>query len=194
MARSAPYQPLLLRLLHGFNALLVLVALPTGFWLYNSYDGRFGRLDLPKVGKDMIDIHGTVGFTLLFSLIGLVLYSFYSGRKRLIQGGSLGKIATPQWWFALHRVVNTGFLVALGLAVLSGKNMSEEWLPEGELGSPWYAMHLGAWGLIASFLILHFLMLIKVGGVPLILSMLDPRFRPNDTPAQWWQTLRRRLP
>jgi len=44
MSRSAPYQPLLLRLFHNAHALLVLGALITGFWVYNTYDGRFGTL------------------------------------------------------------------------------------------------------------------------------------------------------
>ena len=43
MAR-APYQPSLLRLLHGVTALLVLGAWLSGLFVYSRYDGRWGRL------------------------------------------------------------------------------------------------------------------------------------------------------
>jgi hypothetical protein len=187
MARRQPYQPLVLRLLHGLNGFLVLSALPTGLWLYDTYDGRFGRIGLPKVDQAMIDIHGTVGYALLFTFLGLGFYSIFK-RNRLIQGDRLqplSAVGTARWWFMLHRVVNTGFLLAVGLAVLSGKWMSEAWLPKGELDSPWYALHLGAWGLVACCLVMHLLMLFNVGGIPLLFSMIDPHFRPKDSPRYW---------
>ena len=41
-----PYQPSLLRLLHGPTALLVPLAWITGLLAYSAHDGRFGRLPL----------------------------------------------------------------------------------------------------------------------------------------------------
>ncbi len=58
-----PYQPSLLRLLHGATALLVPLAWLTGLLVYSTYDGRFGRLPFSLAGE-WIDIHGTVGFLL----------------------------------------------------------------------------------------------------------------------------------
>ena len=41
-----PYQPSLLRLLHGATALLALAAWLSGLVVYSSFDGRWGRLPL----------------------------------------------------------------------------------------------------------------------------------------------------
>ena len=58
-----PYQPSLLRLLHGLTALLVPLAWLTGLLVYSADDGRFGRLPFPLPGA-WIDTHGTVGVAL----------------------------------------------------------------------------------------------------------------------------------
>ncbi|MFM5981538.1 MAG: cytochrome b/b6 domain-containing protein, partial [Sphaerospermopsis kisseleviana] len=47
MTRSAPYQPLLLRIIHGVNGILVIAAIITGFLVYNTFDQRFGKLPIP---------------------------------------------------------------------------------------------------------------------------------------------------
>jgi hypothetical protein len=54
MPRSKPYQPLLLRLLHGVNAVLIIGAAITGFLVYDSWDGRFGGLSLTKANRNSI--------------------------------------------------------------------------------------------------------------------------------------------
>jgi hypothetical protein len=59
MPQLSPYQPVLLRILHGVAALLVVLALITGFWVYNTYDKRWGSLPLPSLG-DIQGIHGTI--------------------------------------------------------------------------------------------------------------------------------------
>jgi uncharacterized iron-regulated membrane protein len=58
-----PYQPSLLRLLHGATALLALAAWLSGLVVYSSFDGRWGRLPLNLAG-DWIDIHGSLGVIL----------------------------------------------------------------------------------------------------------------------------------
>ena len=58
-----PYQPSLLRLLHGATALLVPLAWISGLAVYLTHDGRFGRLPL-SFHAEWIDIHGTVGVVL----------------------------------------------------------------------------------------------------------------------------------
>ena len=60
---SLPYQPSLLRLLHGVTALLVPLAWLTGLLVYTTYDGRFGRLPVTLPGE-WIDTHGSVGVLL----------------------------------------------------------------------------------------------------------------------------------
>ena len=76
-----PYQPSLLRVLHGATALLALGAWWTGFMVYNRFDGRWGRLSLP-LGGEWIDIHGSVGVALLPLALLFALYAFTLGRAR----------------------------------------------------------------------------------------------------------------
>jgi len=59
-AKPPPYQPSLLRLLHGAIALLVPLAWNTGLQVFFAHDGRFGRLPFTLPGE-WIDIHATVG-------------------------------------------------------------------------------------------------------------------------------------
>lgn len=59
MPQSHPYQPILLRILHGFAALLTVLALISGFLVYNTYDKRWGSFILPTIG-DIQGIHGTM--------------------------------------------------------------------------------------------------------------------------------------
>ncbi len=191
--RSRPYQPLILRLLHGINALLVIGAWVTGFLVYDSWDRRFGGLSLSQANRSLIDIHGTFGFFVFFVFIALAFYSLRFGRKRLIQSDSfqnLARVNRPIWWFSLHRIANTIILIAASLAVISGKFQSEQWLPEGEMNHTWYYVHLIAWVVMGGAIALHVLMSAKVGGVPLLQSMLDTNYRPEESPKLWYRNIR----
>jgi len=64
MPQSRLYQPLLLRLLHGVNAAIALLAILSAFVVYNTYDGRLGQVPVPRIA-DIIGIHGTFGKMLL---------------------------------------------------------------------------------------------------------------------------------
>ncbi len=191
MARSHPYQPLPLRVFHGINGLVALGAIVTGFLVYNRFDGRFGELPLPRI-NDIIGLHGTLGLTLMFVFPVFALYSFHAGQKRLVQADSLSKLSQfgkPIWWYSLHRLVNTLFLVGIGCALLSGRMMQESWLPLGELNHVWYSAHLIAWAVITLTVPIHLSMIIKVGGVPLLLSIASFSNRPGDN----WQDWRRKF-
>lgn len=192
-ARSKPYQPLLLRLLHGINAFLVFGALITGFLVYNSWDGRFGRLWRLSENRTLIDIHGTFGFFLLFAFVAFAIYSLKAGRKRLIQSDSftqLTNINRPIGWYSLHRIVNTGMLLAAVFAVFSGKFQDENWLPSGQMNQVWYFIHLIAWVVMLLAIALHLLITAKVGGIPLWRSMFKTQYRPTDSPKLWPQKVR----
>lgn len=195
MARTQPYQPSLLRVLHGITAILVLAAIATGYWVYDTFDGRFGRLALPRINP-IIDIHGTIGLTFFLFVPLFFIYSLWLGRSRLVQGDTLTNltknVGKPIWWVSLQRSTNTAMLVAAFLAVLSGKLMDETWLPQGQLDHAAYYFHLIAWVIIEVCLILHLLMSAKVGGAPLLLSMLNWRIRPDDSPKSWLNQIRRR--
>ena len=184
---SRPYQPLLLRILHGLTGSMAIAAIVTAFWTYNTYDGRWGRIPLPKF-TEIEGVHGTFGLWTLLILPFFIVYAFNRGQRRLIQSDSINKltqVGKPIWWYSLHRLVNTFSILALTFAVFSGKMMSEKWLPQGELGHFWYYAHLISWLILVIAIALHLLMSIKVGGTALILSMIDRQFRSQDSPNLW---------
>jgi hypothetical protein len=183
-----PYQPSLLRLLHGVTATLVMLSWISGYWVYNQFDGRWLKLGLPRIDA-IIDIHGTIALTFFLVLPLLVIYSLTLGRRKLVQPSTLsqlGQIGKPAWWVGLQRLTNTLLLLATVLAWISGKQMQESWLPLGQLDHLPYLMHLFAWLLVAVCLGLHLVMNWKVGGVPLLLSIYQWQVRPNDRPQDWW--------
>jgi hypothetical protein len=191
MSAKAPYQPSLLRLLHGLSGLALLVATTTGYWIYDQFDGRWGRIGLPHLDSIMDWHHDIAGKAiLLFLLFGL--YSLTLGRHRLIQLASLPhltQINTPRWWQALHRLVNTTLLGAIVLAVLSGREMQGEWLFTDQLDQLPYLVHLAAWATICLGFILHLLMNLKIGGIPMLLSIFSLRLFPHDTPKHWFRQI-----
>lgn len=193
MPQTKPYQPLLLRLLHSINAALIIGAIITGFLVYDSWDGRFGSIGITRINRNLIDIHGTFGFFISFVALPMFLiYCWNAGRQRLIQATTfkqLRNVGTPAWWYALHRVTSTLILLAALFSVISGKFQDENWLPLAELDHIAYYIHLIAWVVIVLALLMHLLMSAKVGGLPLLLSMLDTTYRPNDSPRLWRQKI-----
>ncbi|GAP97488.1 cytochrome b/b6 domain-containing protein [Leptolyngbya sp. NIES-2104] len=195
MSRTKPYQSSLLRFLHGVNALFVIGALITGYWAYNTFDGRFGKIPLPRINP-IIDYHGTIGLMFFLFAPLFVIYSLWLGRKKLIQKDSIGQLSQvrkPIWWISLQRLVNTGMLGAIAFAAISGKLMDETWLPTGELHHLAYSLHLLSWATMLVCLALHLLMSAKVGGVTLLLSMSSLKVRPDDHPKFWFNQLRDRV-
>ena len=184
---TRPYQPFLLRVLHGITALCLIAALLTAYWTYDTYDGRWGGIPLPKF-PDIEGIHGTFGLWTLLIFPALVVYACRPGQRRLVQPDTFKKLAQvgkPIWWYTLNRITNTFALLALTFALFSGKMMGSSWLPAGELSHAWYYAHLISWVVMVLSLALHLLMNAKVGGAPLLLSMLTWRFRDKDSPAHW---------
>ncbi len=192
MSKSSPYQPALLRLLHGAAAILTLLALISGFWVYNTYDKRWGSLNLPTL-EDIQGIHGTIALTFLILFPVFALYSFHLGYRRLVQEQSfrqLKQLGKPVWWISIHRFANTLMLLAATFSVVTGRMMKEEWLPAGEIHRQWYLAHLVAWMCVLISLALHLLMGAKVGGVPLLVSMFRWKLRDEDAPRSWLQGIK----
>lgn len=171
MAR--PYQPSLLRLLHGATALLALGAWCTGLVVYSRFDGRWGRLPFALDGGDWIDIHGSVGVLLWPVALLFALYALTLGRRRLAQPA------------------NALALGALALAVGSGKLMDEDWLEEGLLNQGVYVVHLLAWVGLMAAVVLHLGGVLSRGGLPLARSMVSVRLRAQDRPGDWLGQIRR---
>lgn len=192
MTRSAPYQPLILRILHGISGILGIAAIMTGFLVYNTFDKRFGKIPIPRIDP-IQDIHGTVSLFFLILLPAFAIYSFHAGKTRLLQSDSsqhFHQFNQPIWWVSLHRLINSLMLISAVLAVVSGRMMQEEWLPIGELDHIWYYFHLIAWVIMVVGLALHILMSAKVGGAPLLLSIVSWKFSPGDSPKHWLSRLR----
>ena len=182
MSQSSPYQPILLRILHGASGLLTILALISGFWVYNTYDRRWGGLALPQL-EDIQGIHGTISLTFLLILPFFALYSLRIGYRRLLQEESLQQLkqfGKPVWWISLHRLANTLMLIGATFAVVTGRMMKEEWLPAGEIHHQWYLAHLVAWLCVFASLALHLLLGVKVGGIPLIVSMFNWKMRGSE--------------
>jgi hypothetical protein len=186
---SPPYQPLLLRILHGLTTFFVIGAIFTALWTYDTYDGRWGQVFLPKNGK-IEGIHGTFGLWALLVFPIFALYAFHRGDKRLIQPDffkRLPQINKSIWWKTLQRLINTLTILALTFAVFSGKMMDENWLPQGELEHGWYYAHLISWLIMVICIALHLLINAKVGGILLLLSIFNIKFRSKDNPILWQQ-------
>lgn len=191
MKPTAPYQPLLLRLLHGITGLCLLLAIATAYWTYNVYDGRWGTLPLPDY-RQIEGIHGTFGVYTLLIFPAFLVYACRRGQRRLWQAETWkqliqgqGKTGRPQWWYSLNRCANTLALLALLFALFSGKMMDETWLPKGELNHFWYFAHLASWVVMVLAIALHLMINAKIGGAPLLISMVRLKFRAKDDPRGW---------
>jgi len=191
-AQTLPYQPLLLRLLHGVTALVTIGALITAYWTYDTFDRRWGYF-LPKF-NDIEGIHGTFGVFTLLALPLLLLYACHRGARRLIQPDTIAQLRhlnQPIGRYSLHRLTNTLSLIALTFAVFSGKMMDETWLPKGELTHWWYYAHLVSWVILLLGIAIHTLMAVRVGGLALLQSIWQWQYRPTDHPDRWLEQTRR---
>lgn len=196
-AKTSPYQPLLLRLLHGATGVATILALITAYWTYDTYDGRWGHF-LPKFPQ-IEGIHGTFGLYSLLLLPLLIVYACHRGARRLMNRTAIAKLTQldrPIGWYSWHQLINTLSILALAFAVMSGKMMGEHWLPRGELDHAWYIAHLLSWVILLVCLFAHVLAVLKVGGMPLLWSVWRWQHRSQDSPAkwpaqirQWWQSL-----
>jgi hypothetical protein len=166
VSMAAPYQPSLLRVLHGATALLVVVGWITGLLLLGGFDGRWGRLPF-RLDDAWIELHGHVGLLLALVLLLFVPYALTLGAGRL------------------RRVANSLPLLALALAVGSGLQMESEWLVDHATTPLPYALHILAWLLLAVSVPLHLIGAVRRGGWPLAGSMLSLQLRPHDGPIHW---------
>jgi len=170
MAR--PYQPSLLRLLHGAMVLLVPAAWLSGLMVYSQFDGRWGRLPFSP-GGEWIEWHGSLALLLwpLAALFGL--YALTLGRNRL------------------RRPANAIALAALALAIVTGRLMQEEWLEKGDFSHLIYSLHLLGWLTLGGAVLWHLAAVVRLGGMPLLRSMLSLRLNRGDNPLDWPGQVRR---
>ena len=192
MAQAKPYQPLVFRLFHVAIAALIILAIATGVVIYNVYDGRIGHLPIPQIPRIM-GIHKLFGRAFLLVMPFFALYSFHAGRRRLLQTNSIqqmSEMGKPIWWYTLHRMVNTFLLIGATFALVSGREMDEGWMTRGELIHLWYTLHLASWAVMVCCLAAHLLMSVRVGGLPLLLSMIHIKYRAYDSPSTLLQNVK----
>lgn len=203
MARTQPYQSLLFRLLHAGQGILAILGMLTGYWLLNTWDPQFGGLPLPRATESAIHWHEDIGGVFSGAIAIFIVYSLWAGRRRLIQPKSFKQLSSggknvgkPAWWYALHCLVNTSLLIFGSLAVISGDGLGQKVLENG-VSSDWgYALHVLSWLGLLLCTLLHILLSLKVGGVPLVLSIVSLKIRPKDHPLHWphrlkngWRTI-----
>lgn len=181
------YQPFLLRVLHGLIGIFTIAAMISGFWVYDMFDGRWGRMNLFRV-SEIQEIHGSLGILSFLAFPAFVIYSFKRGQKRLVQPTfvkSLLHSSGKHWWLTLHQTFNTLTFVPLVLALFSGQMMDGNWLPNRELDHIWYSVHIASWTVLFLCLMFHILLTAKVGGIPLLLSIVNWQFTSEESPAYW---------
>lgn len=172
MAR--PYQPTLLRLLHAGSGLLALLAWFSGLVVYLRFDHRWFNVPLP-FGAESIDVHGTIGVVLLPLAVLFAIYAGSAGRP------------------LLRRASNLLPLLALALAIGTGKLMDEDWLRDQQFDHVAYSLHLLAWVLLTITVLWHGAAVLQRGGWPLVRSMASLRMQANDRPGNWPAQLLRGL-
>ena len=197
MPKSRPYQPLIFRGLHAFNGVSVLASMVTGFWMYNTWDHRFGQLPLPAADNQLLGIHHQIGEAVSAFFAVFLLYSLFAGRRRLLQTKSLRQLPhldKPSGQYALHRVINTALLGMLILSMISARQFGgAKALMNAEWDNVWYNLHVFAWASMVVLVTLHLVASFKVGGLPLWQSVVDWHVRAKDSPTRWPQRLKRWL-
>ena len=192
MARKQPYQSLIFRLLHAGQGILAILGMLTGYWLLNTWDPQLGGLPLPHATDASMEWHEEIGGVFSGAIALFIAYSLWAGRRRLIQPKSLKqltRIGKPAWWYALHRLVNTSLLIFGVLAVISGDKVDGDAMRNGIFSDWGYALHVLSWLGMLLGLLLHILLSLKVGGVPLLLSIVNYNVRDKDKPKHWPQRL-----
>lgn len=189
MSRSKPYQTLIFRCLHAGQGILAILGAATGYWLFNTWDHRWGHLSfLPRTPDWGVELHENIGGLFSGAIALFIVYSVWAGHRRLVQRNSLSqltKVGKPAWWYTLHRLVNTGLLIVGILVVLSGDALEDDALMGGRFSGIAYSLHLIGWIGMMWLTLCHFLLSLKVGGAPLLLSVLSTKVRPKDTPTYW---------
>jgi hypothetical protein len=191
MAAKSPYQALLLRLLHGAIAVLLITAFKTGGGIFDAYGQKIENLLLPLEARQLLATpilwHQIAGCSASIGLFLFALYNFQFGRNRLVQKHSLQALKTvgqPIWWYTLHRLVNTWLLIGLTLVVVAGCLFSHS-ISHGQAIGELGMLHGIAFRIIMPSVVLHLLMSLRVGGVPLLLSMFNFKHRESDQSFSW---------
>jgi thiosulfate reductase cytochrome b subunit len=185
-----PHQQLVVKLFHGTIMVSLLLMIMSGLQIYNAtpvFGGKAGWM-FPKFltlggwlagGRDW---HFAIMWIFSFNLLIYGIYIFLTKRwkRRFVSGSDLEVIAKGQnpkrKAYAWHRLIYTGIIPILLLAIASGlamyKPIQLAWL--ANLFINWQTlrtMHFLTVPIATIFVLVHILMGLKVGGMRILRSM-----------------------
>ncbi len=185
-----PHQKLVIKLFHGIIIISLMLMVSSGLQIYNAtpvFGGR-GSWQFPDFltlggwlagGRDW---HFAIMWVFSFNLLIYGIYIFLTKRwqKRFVAGGDLQALKVSQnpkrRAYAWHRLIYTGIIPVLLLAIASGlamyKPVQLAWL--AQLFGNWQTLrtiHFMTVPMAVFFVIIHILMGLKVGGMRIVRSM-----------------------
>lgn len=183
-AMAIPQQNNIFRLVHAVHGLTVLLLLVTGLQSYNVWDQGFGLI--PKVftlgtwAGNPKALHIAFAWLFLANGFGFSVYQVVSGRKKLFQTQDAAVLVASvrnwqRWNYALHRYINTALTWLSTLFAFTGLILTN-WAGMGIWASVLggqsliRSTHLGLGPLLGLIILVHLSLMLKVGGVPLVLS------------------------
>jgi thiosulfate reductase cytochrome b subunit len=183
-AMSIPKQNNLFRVVHAIHSLTILLLLITGLQSYNVWDQGFGLIakvfTLGTWSGNPKALHLAFSWLFLANGFGFSVYQVISGRKKLFQAQDAEVLVASvqnwqRWNYALHRYINTALTWLSTLFAFTGLVLSN-WGGMGMwasvLGGQSFirSLHLGLVPFLGLIILAHLGLMLKVGGVPLILS------------------------
>jgi thiosulfate reductase cytochrome b subunit len=186
---TIPKQNNIFRVVHAVHGLTVLLLLVTGLQSYNAWDQGFGLI--PRVftlgtwvGNPKA-LHIAFAWLFLANGLGFSLYQVISGGKKLFREQDAEVLVASvqnwqRWNYALHRYINTALTWLSTLFAFTGLILSN-WGGMGIwasiLGGEGFirSMHLGLVPFLGLIILAHLSLMLKVGGVPLVLSAFVPK-------------------
>jgi thiosulfate reductase cytochrome b subunit len=181
---AIPKQTNIFRVVHAVHGLAVLLLLFTGLQSYNVWDQGFGLV--PKVftlgtwAGNPKALHIALAWLFLANGLGFSLYQAISGGKKLFREQDAEVLVASvqnwqRWNYALHRYINTALTWLSTLFAVTGlilTNWGGMGLWASVLGGDSFirSVHLGLVSFLSLVVLAHLLLMVKVGGVPLVLS------------------------
>jgi thiosulfate reductase cytochrome b subunit len=181
---TIPKQNNIFRVVHAVHGLSVLLLLVAGLQSYNVWDQGFGPI--PKVftlgtwAGNPKALHIAFAWLFLANGLGFSLYQVVSGEKKLFRAQDAEVLVASvqnwqRWNYALHRYINTALTWLSTLFAFTGLILTN-WGGMGTwasgLGGEGFirSMHLGLVPFLGLIILAHLGLMLKVGGVPLVLS------------------------
>jgi thiosulfate reductase cytochrome b subunit len=185
-----PHQKLVIKLFHGVIIVSLILMISSGLQIYNAnpvFGGRAGwhfpdflTVDVGLAGGR--DWHFAIMWIFSFNMLIYGIYIFLTKRwqKRFAAGSDLQALKVGQnpkrKAYAWHRLIYTGIIPILLLAIASGlamyKPVQLAWL--ANLFGNWQTLrtiHFMTVPISLLFVIVHVLMGLKVGGMRIVRSM-----------------------